>query len=325
MLFTTKIGYDIIFKEDEVEKMNQILATQIKKRNEPTDIRKVVKFFAIAIILFGMIVGGEGIYSVISNSNNGQDITGSANTAVPKIDLARQEDTVTIKVSSQTPISKVVYHWNEETESMIPGEGKTDIAEKITLPTGTNILYVTVIDSTGKETQFQKEYIVEGDGKPTIDLMLVDNKIKIVAKDEQALSYVTYSWNGQEEVKIEAPSQETKEMEQQIEVPLGQNTLKVTVVNKNNISSAKELEVKGVRKPTVTVLRDGDSLYIKAEDEQAMAYVEYTLNGKKYKLDFGETKVIEYRQALFEGENILKLKAYNKEGGIAEFQGKATK
>ena len=59
--------------------MNQILSTDIsgnKKRNKnskPIEINNIVKFFAIAIIIFGIFIIGIGAYSIIDYQKEQQE------------------------------------------------------------------------------------------------------------------------------------------------------------------------------------------------------------------------------------------------------------
>ena len=53
-----------------------------------------------------------------------------------------------------------------------------------------------------------------------------------------------------------------------------------------------------------------------------MKIVTYVLNGQRYQLNFGNKKVIEYRQELPEGESTLELTAENVDGGITEKRAK---
>ena len=52
--------------------MNQILQVQEKRnsRNQPIDTKKVVLFFAVCIILFGLILLGQGIYYLYEAKSN---------------------------------------------------------------------------------------------------------------------------------------------------------------------------------------------------------------------------------------------------------------
>ena len=62
--------------------MNQILSTEAPKSNkkvrggnrEPADIEKILKFFAIGMILFGIFMIGSGSYAMYQNSK----LTGSS-------------------------------------------------------------------------------------------------------------------------------------------------------------------------------------------------------------------------------------------------------
>lgn len=297
--------------------MNQILQTENKKNKGPVEIGKIIKFFAIAIIIFAIILIGLGSYAIITQKNNENENQILEEDKKPEVNIIREEDNIIIEVTHNKPISKIVYVWNNETENTIDGNNRTSISETISLPYGTNTLNLTVIDINGIETQFQKEYVVDGDGKPVIELKLTtDNKIKITVQDASNLSYMTYSWNNEEGTKVEASDNDLTIIEQEVEIPLGQNTLKVQAVNTNNVTTTKELEVKGIKGPEVTFRKEGDELIIRAEDEVGMKVINYTLNGQKYQINYGNKTVVEYRQKLQEGENNLELTAENQDGGI---------
>lgn len=318
IIFTTKIAYDIIFLELERGvrvTMNQILQTEKRKEKGPVEIRKIIKFFVVAIIIFAIILIGLGIYYLVTNNNTigGRD---QVIDTTPNVNITKQEDNILIEVNSKLVISKIVYRWNDDDDNIIEGENSTSLSKTIDLPYGTNVLNLTVIDINGKETKFQKEYIVEGDGKPVIELKLTtDNKIKITVQDKTDLQYVNYSWNNDEPTKIETNADNKNLIEQIIEIPLGQNTLKVEAVNIGNITSSKELEVKGIKPPTLSFKKQGDYLIIRAEDEIGLKVVDYTLNGQKYQLNYGNKTVIEYKQAIPKGESNMEITAENQDGG----------
>ncbi len=156
-----------------------------------------------------------------------------------------------------------------------------------------------------------------------IELLLTkENKIRIKAQDAQGLKYIRYTWNSGNYATIEANVDNLKLIDEFVEIPLGQNTLRVEAVNINDMITIKELEVKGVRRPVVSLRQDGHQLVIRAEDEEAMKVVNFTLNGQKYQINFGEVKVIEHRIDLQQGENRIQLSAENKDGGITEVNGR---
>lgn len=295
--------------------MNQILQTEKRKEKGPVEIGKIIKFFVVAIIIFAIILIGIGVYYIVINKEIVNDDNQVIDTA-PNVNITKQEDRILIEVNSNVVISKLVYRWNEDFDNTIEGENRTNLSETIDLPYGTNILNLTVIDINGKETKFQKEYVVEGDGKPVIELKLTtDNKIKITVQDKTDLQYVNYLWNNEEPKKIEANADNKNLIEQTIDIPLGHNTLKVEAINIKNINATKELEVKGIKNPTLSFKKQGDVIIIRAEDETGLKVIDYTLNGQKYQINYGNKTVIEYKQAIQKGENYMEITAENQDGG----------
>lgn len=299
--------------------MNQILQMENRKKKGPVGIKKVVTFFVVVIIIFAIALIVLGSYALIEQhkqqeQNLNNPVVEEEN---PNVDIRKEEDNVIIEVNHTKPLSQVIYKWNEEEEQVINLNGKNTLSEKIPLPVGTNTLTIRVITSEGKETTFQKEYVVDGDGKPVIELKLTtENKIKIKAQDSSNLSYILYKWNDEQEEKIEASDDDRKLIEKDIEIPMGQNTLKVQAVNTNNVSTTKELEVKGIKKPVLAFQKDGNYLVIKAEDEVGIKVISFILNGQKYQINYGDKKSIEYRQLLQPGDNTFEVTVENKDGGI---------
>lgn len=295
--------------------MNQILQTEIKKNKESIEITKIVKFFAITIGVFSVILIGLGSYYLIKNNKEENDKKAQL-AAVPNVDITQEEESISVKVQGTVAISKIEYNWNGEQTSTIEGNNSTSLEEIIELPIGTNILNLTVIDVNGKETKYQREYTLDSK-KPVIELTLTkDYKIKISVKDTTGLKYINYSWNEGEKTKVNVTKENPNLIEEIVEIPLGQNTLKVEAINKDEITSSKELEVKGIKRPTLSFRKDGDYLIIRAEDEGIIKIVEYTLNGQKYQLNFkNKGPVLEYRQELQKGENHMEITAENMDGG----------
>lgn len=299
--------------------MNQILQTENKKSG-PVEINKVVLFFAIAIIILGIALIAGGSYAMVTGTKE-EDKQQQENT-VPEVNIQRTEENILIQITHTKPIASVTYHWNDEAEETIQTNNQLAISEEITLPFGNNTLNLTVMDQDGNEATYVKEYVVDGDGKPVIELLLTkENKIRIKVQDTQGLKYIRYTWNNGDYITVEADNDHSNRMDELVEIPLGQNTLRVEAVNINDTITTKELEVKGVRRPVVSLRQDGTKLILRAEDEEAMKIVNLTLNGQKYQLNFGEVKVIEYSFDLQQGENKIQVSAENKDGGITEING----
>ena len=298
--------------------MNQILQVQEKRKTSSTDTKKIVLFFAVFIIIFGLILLGQGVYNVYQTKAN-QKVDPEENPPVtqpevepPTITLTKTDDNkLIINVESQIAISHIIYNWNTEATNTLDETGKTAIEEIIDIPTGENTLYISVIDSNGIETKKQETYIIEQE-KPVIELSVVGNDIKITITSEVDLSYVTYRWNSEEEKKQEMLTYEDKtKFEKKLEIPIGQNTLKITAVDINNGKTEKSQEIKGVAKLKNPIVTSSDGyIHFVFEAEENMKTVEFTFNGQNYIMNqqtFGQTKIVKYKMKMVEGWNYLKL------------------
>ena len=114
----------------------------------------------------------------------------------------------------------VKYHWNDEAEQTIEINNSLEISEEIALPYGNNTLNVTVTDSDGKESNYEKEYVSDGDGKPVIELLLTkENKIRIKVQDTQGLKYIRYTWNSGNYATVKANIDNLKLIDAPGEIP----------------------------------------------------------------------------------------------------------
>ena len=300
--------------------MNQILQVQETRRNSnPVDTKKIVLFFAVCLIIFGLILLGQGAYTVYQNKQNekvqpstppGSGSVQEPEDIAPTVTLTKTEDNkLIINVDSQNAISHIIYNWNSDVSTTLDETGKTNIEEIIDIPVGENILNISVIDSNGIETKEQETFVIE-QSKPVIELSVVGNDIKITVNSEIELSYVTYKWNSETEVKDDMKTYENKsKFEKQLEIPKGQNTLKIVAVDKNENKTEKSQEIKGVAKlknPTVKV--EGEYIFFTFEAEENMKTVEFIFNGQNFLMNtdtFGTTKVVKYRVKMVNGWNYL--------------------
>lgn len=305
--------------------MNQILQVEEKKykNSNPIDTKKIVLFFAVSIIIFGLILLGEGIYSIYK-TNSIKKIRENTNNNVeeniPTIQFAKTADNkIIINIKSEIAINHIIYNWNNETSQTIDESGKTDIEEVIDMPSGENTLNISVIDVNGKETKKQETYNVEQD-RPTIELSVVGNDIKITVKSSVEISYVSYKWNSDPEKKENMATFEDKtKYEKTLEIPTGQNTLKIVAVDINQKTTEKSQEIKGIVKPEKpkTVIK-GEYMEFTAQADENIQTVEFIFNGASYIMNtdtFGQTKVVKYRVKMKEGWNYLKITATTKSGG----------
>ena len=131
--------------------MNQILYIGENKGNGPKAIKSIVKFFAIVIIVFGIILIGKGSYAIYKNIeiNSGDNI--------PVVYMDRVNNTVVIKAEDNIEISKLIYSWNKGEETILLPNSKK-VEEVVLLPNENSVLNVTIVDTKGKETKFMQEW-----------------------------------------------------------------------------------------------------------------------------------------------------------------------
>lgn len=306
--------------------MNQILSVENTKnktrkskmpRNSgPIAIENILKFFAISILIFGVFMIGSGSYSMYVNSQ------GKTSKTKPTIQVEESEDgtQITLRVMHDKPLAKVTYNWNDEEEIEVQTNNNKQVEQVIEVPTGKNILSIYAQDANGQETSYQKEYTLEGD--IMIDMSVDGSNIKVTATGKNELSYMTYRWDEEEEQRIDINN---TVIDQSIEIPEGQHTLTVIVVDVNNTTQTKTQEIKGVKKPHVEVTAEGtESFLIKATDNEGIKRVEFIVNQTdKYAIDLDkiysidQRKEFEYSFPLEEGENKLEVTVYN-ESNVSE-------
>ena len=119
--------------------MNQILSVEKaskpkkkpkKRREGPSgkvaDAVKTVRFFAIALIIFGVFNIGTGSYAIIKNK---QEVDNTPKKPIITIkQLSKSE--ISLIVESETSINEMYYKWNDDTETKITGNGRTTIEQK---------------------------------------------------------------------------------------------------------------------------------------------------------------------------------------------------
>lgn len=296
--------------------MNQILSVEIpkkaKKNNGPIELGKILKFFCIAILVFGIFMIGSGSYSMYQTSK-------VANLTVkPIIKIEETSATeITIQIKHNKELSKVIYYWEEENPIEIECKGKKKVEKTIQIPTGENKINIQAIDINGQESKFQKAYTIEGN--ISIELKQEENNIKITAEGKEKLSYMTYKWDDEEETRIDINEMKA---EQTVNVQKGQHTLTVVVVDINNNKQTKEEIIITSKRPKLEVTTDGsDNFIIKASDEEGIKRIEFIRNetdknmiNLNQVLPLEERKEFEYKYPIKKGENKLEVIVYNESG-----------
>lgn len=266
--------------------MNQILITEKKKKSKkaprgPIEVKGIVRFFAVFIMIFGIILASEGSYALY------KEIDESRPENIPDLTITRDGDVLLLQVDHNTEISKINYRWNDGEVNSIP-EGTTYAEEEILLPDGNNVLNITVIDMKNREYQFIKEYNLEGVDitKPNIYVTQTEEgtaNISISATDETEIIQMTYKINDDQEVVIEATEEGQKEIKKDITLPEGQSTLTVVAKDATGNTTTYEKQIIASSKPTIEIVsKEGNVITLKIADKYGLKDVVVNLNGKVY-------------------------------------------
>ena len=319
--------------------MNQILLTDndnIKRKNDKrkstsnsNDLKKIIVFFAIVIIVFGIAIGGIYGYRIYKN-NKKENVIISA----PQLSLEETDESIKIIAKSEIGIDKIIYSWNEDEEVVKEVNGRTSHEEKMDIPEGNNELKIKIIDINGQETEKTKEFTrqqeIDND-KITINVSVIENegKLRIVATSLEApIKYISYKWNEEDEIKVEAQNEEDTSLETTIDIKRGLNTVIITAEDVNGNSNNVSKNFNGKLKPEIEVYTEGNKLYMKVSHDKGFEKVEFTVNGIKYTYDENtsvydpEKTSLEYYFDLVEGENTLIIKATSTEGTETEYSGR---
>ena len=141
--------------------MNQILVTEVdkkkkKKRNRNTttsiEIAKIVRFFAVFIIIFGLCLIGHSSYALY------RDTKASNTDNLASINITRINDTLNVDVQSVYNIENFKYSWENSEQRSIPENSKS-FQEQIILPSENSILTIILEDETGRAVTYTKDVI----------------------------------------------------------------------------------------------------------------------------------------------------------------------
>ena len=305
--------------------MNQILYIQKEKKNSTIEISKIVRFFTIAIIVFGVIMLGEGVYGAFKNSEMRKIIENTS----PIISLDREGQQLKVSVSHIRPLQSMEYNWNsdEDTQMSVDVTGRRAYVQRIDLPAGENTFNIVVKDVNGKTTAINKEYYMENGKditKPKIDRVKSGNNLKIIATDETALSYITYRWNEDEETKVDVNPVDATRIETEVPLQRGENKLTIIAVDASNNTSSVVETYKGVMKPTIQVWIEGNYLIIVGRHDIGVKQIDYNLNGQNYSVQGPVGEVLSYAQELKPGYNKVEITVYSVEDTTETLVGEAS-
>lgn len=308
--------------------MNQILMVENNKKKKskksrgssaPTEIKKIVRFFAIVIIVFALCIIGHSSYALY------RDAKGNNTSNLAKVDIVRQNDTLIVSVESEYIVNKFKYNWNNSEQTSITEESKS-FQEEIILPNGNNVLTIVLEDETGRAVTYNKEIVLNGVdiSKPRVEINQAQGaSIRINAIDETKIEYITYRIDDGEEKRIDKNNEEDKTIEYIVnEIPRGEHTLYVTAVDSaGNIEEVESPVIVSSERPTIKNIRVDQptgKIIIEAADADGIASIEVNLNGAVYKMNDVNRKEAAFSLDVKEGKNTISIKLTNVNGLTAE-------
>lgn len=269
--------------------MNQILF--LKEEGLGNSMNKIVRFFAVSIILFGLILLGKGGYSFAQGRKEDSTQIKTAEEAAakkPKFEYKQNNSKLNLKVIGESEILKCSYKWNDEEEKeLLDVSEQKSLEREIDIPTGTNELSVKVIYKNGKNFVYEDKQTFSMNTATIKFNVKGSTHIQVLVEDPKGIEYVTYKWNNQEENKKVQDAADDKKMELETAIPFGYNTLTITSVNKFGEKSEATQAVRGAEKPFIEANWSDDRslLTIDVTCRDSIENVTFKVNGEEYKLD----------------------------------------
>lgn len=305
--------------------MNQILLTSDEKSKASLEIKPIIRFFAVSIIVFAIILIGEGAYNLSSNTKN--EIK---DYPIPTMVPEKNGSYITLKVNGDIGINKVIYAWDDGIETEYSGNGKKRLSFDIEIPQGEHNLKTSIVDIEGNKTKYDDmpfSFTAEEDTlKPVISIEKSGNKLEITALDETELDYFSYQWEGLDEV-IFRPTEDNKTMVKElIDVEEGTKKIELIAVDKSGNKQTVTRKVIGSTGPSISATIADNSFVVKVTDEIEITKIVYTHNGEELSIkDIPKgAKEFEFKVPLKDGENYLKINAYEN-SIMSEYRCKKTK
>lgn len=154
-------------------------------------------------------------------------------------------------------------------------------------------------------------------GKPEVALEQIDNQVKIIAKADAGINKIIYTWNDEEPIEKEMNGR--KKHEEALEIPEGENSLKVIVkdINDEEIETEKEFFVEETEKPKIELddnLGNGKVKITANDENNGIKYITYKWNDEQETTVEAEDEnqtLIETTIDVKRGKNTLTVTAVN--------------
>lgn len=152
---------------------------------------------------------------------------------------------------------------------------------------------------------------------PEIEVQIVsESEIKLIISHDKEIASLEYNWNGEDTVQISGNGRPNMEID--MEVPPGANTLNVKVFDINGEKKEYSKEYTSPERPLIKLSQEANAIKVVIESSKIIDYVEYYWDDeepKKYTINGEKTSTtLEVKEA---GEHELNIKAVDKEGNEA--------
>ena len=302
---------------------------------------KVVKVFAFLMIVLAIALIASGVLSILKNKKTETEQKSSEkieNQVVEAEILAELDDStgkVKITVNSPVVISKLIYSWDQDHDSVVSGNKQTslDCTTQDSAPYGEHVLHIQVLDEQNNKTT--KDFTFNSTTgkdttKPKIVLSITeDKKLLVSVTDDTSIDYVTYSWNQEDEITMRPDEEDSKEYEFELEIPEGKNTIVVYAIDGSdtpNVTTTSKV-FEGVKNPEIIcgfLDNEGKVLQVKCTHDNGIKSIYYTLNGQSYQWEAPEgeepPKELTFTQESVPGRNEMFIKVTSVNDTVKEFK-----
>ena len=286
----------------------------------PIEIKNIIRFFAVVIILFSLCIIGHSSYAmyVDAKGNNTDDL--------PKVTITRKNDTLIVNVESVYVIDEFNYFWQNSEMTTYP-ENSTSVQREIVLPSENNMLTIVLEDETGRAVTYTKEIILDGIDitKPSIDIAKQETSVRITANDETGIEYMMYRIDDGQDIRIDKNAEGDTSSEYALteqEIGRGEHTVYVTAIDTSgNTEEAESTIIISAERPTIRSI-DIESvpgkIIIDAADADGIQSIEVNLNGQVYLMNDVNRTEARFSLDLVQGTNTISIKLTNVNGLSAE-------
>lgn len=312
--------------------MNQILSTNDKSGNSILGLKPIIRFFAIIMIIIAFIFIGESGYEIYSSTKQKKEFLRA------ELETEQFGSVLNLNISSKKMLSRIEYSWNDGNITEIKGIGKATLSVDIEVPPGENSLKVAAIDVEGNKTKFEKvnvsytesDIIYERDRTQpeiSIEKSASAKKFVIIVKDNKELDYISYYFDGEQPTVVNATEETKTEIREELPAQKGTKTINVKAVDKAGNESTDSKTIIGSEGPKITASIKDDNFVIKVTSENEIKRIVYLYNEtEEHEVENipEHAKEFEFRVPLKDGENKLKINAYEEEI-MTEYKCKKTK